>query len=136
MSFSGLMTLYESNFIRLGWLLPTLPPTGTSLVSQTRSDIPLHLQVGEVSRYTTTLTLTYFFEDGAERIADPDLQVRLYHDAGLAEAMVCTDTHRHTALQAFDTSAGTELQRRWTRNMMLNKWLEYCADRGHVFGND
>jgi uncharacterized protein YqiB (DUF1249 family) len=26
-----------------------------------------------------------------------------------------------------------ELDQRWTRNMMLNKWLEYCAERGHWF---
>lgn len=127
------MTLYESNFIRLGWLLPKLPPSGTSLVSRVQSDIPLHLTVGEVSPYTTTVTLTYLFEEGADWVADPDLQVRLYHDASLAEAMACTDTHRHKALQAFTTGNGTELQRRWARNMMLNKWLEYCADRGHLF---
>ena len=23
---------------------------------------------------------------------------------------------------------------RWSRNMLLNKWLEYCVDRGHRFG--
>jgi uncharacterized protein len=26
------------------------------------------------------------------------------------------------------------LAARWARNMLLNKWLEYCVDRGHRFG--
>src|SRR5690606_33119920 len=26
-----------------------------------------------------------------------------------------------------------ELDQRWARNMMLNKWLEYCLERGHRF---
>ncbi|NNF66862.1 MAG: DUF1249 domain-containing protein [Gammaproteobacteria bacterium] len=134
-SFAGLMTLYESNFIRLKWLLPELPPQDASLVSRVPGDIPLFLTVVAVEKYTTTLTLTYYFKDGAEEIADPDLQLRLYHDAGLAEAMACTDHHRHSILQPFCTSSGSELQRRWTRNMMLNKWLEYCADKGHSFGD-
>jgi len=135
-SFAGLMTLYESNFIRLGWLMSKLPPSGMDLVSQTPSDIPLYLRVGEVSRYTTTLTLTYWFEDGSGPIADPDLQIRLYHDAGLAEAMACTEVHRHAMLQRYASHGGTQLERRWARNMMLNKWLEYCADRGHFFGDE
>ena len=25
------------------------------------------------------------------------------------------------------------LGRRWARNVLLNKWLEYCAERGHRF---
>jgi uncharacterized protein YqiB (DUF1249 family) len=29
----------------------------------------------------------------------------------------------------------SELDDRWRRNTMLNKWLEYCVDRGHQFGN-
>ena len=29
--------------------------------------------------------------------------------------------------------AERELDQRWARNMMLNKWLEYCVERGHRF---
>jgi uncharacterized protein YqiB (DUF1249 family) len=25
------------------------------------------------------------------------------------------------------------LGERWRRNMLLNKWLDYCAERGHRF---
>lgn len=129
------MTLYESNYIRLGWLVPRLPALGSSLVSRPGTDMPLHLSVQEVARYTTTLRLTYFFKDGCEMIADPDLLVRVYHDAGLVEAMACTHKHRHELLRAYPTGRGSELERRWVRNMMLNKWLEYCADQGHSFNH-
>ena len=27
------------------------------------------------------------------------------------------------------------LDRRWSRNMLLNKWLEFCAERGHSFAS-
>ena len=72
-------------------------------------------------------------EQCGERVADPDLLVRIYHDALMAEAMACTRHHRHAALKEFDTRPGAELSRRWTRNVMLNKWLEYCVDKGHRF---
>ena len=125
------MGLYESNYIRLGWLLGTLDTLTGEHRSSVTGDLPLVVTVTDVQRYTTTLHLTYWFDEDGERIADPDLNVRIYHDAHLAEAMSCRNSRRHQALRSFDTDHGSELRRRWMRNMMLNKWLEYCADLGH-----
>ncbi|UCC15466.1 MAG: DUF1249 domain-containing protein [Gammaproteobacteria bacterium] len=132
-SFAALMSLYESNYVRLGWLLPDPRRFFGHLSSRVPDDLLLHIQLLERSRYTTTVRMTYFFEDDGERVADPDLKIRIYHDALLAEAMECTRRHRHTALKSFDTRPGGELSRRWARNVMLNKWLEYCSEKGHRF---
>lgn len=136
-SFSGLMALYESNYVRLRWLLPDLEALrypGTRLVSTAPNDFPLYLEVLDAASYTTTMRLTYFLDSGEGVLADPDLSLRIYHDAGQLEALACSATPRHQALQSFGHSARTELESRWQRNMMLNKWLEYCADQRHDFG--
>jgi uncharacterized protein YqiB (DUF1249 family) len=85
-SFVGLMTLYESNYVRLRGL--TGDPRGISgrRVSRVASDCDLHLEAVEQSRYTTVFRLTYFFDDAPGAVADPDLEVRVYHDARLAAA--------------------------------------------------
>ena len=127
------MSLYESNYLRLHWLLDDLADLRPAEVSRVRSDLPLHLEVLDRSPYTTTLRMTYYFEDARQSVADPDLRIRVYHDAGLAEAMACRQRHLHHALRRFDTAPGDELERRWARNSMLNKWLEYCHDHGHRF---
>jgi uncharacterized protein YqiB (DUF1249 family) len=132
-SFTALMSLYESNFLRLHWLLDDITALPDEQCSRVKADLPLHLAVMERSPYTTTLRLTYFFEDDRGDVADPDLTIRVYHDAGLAEAMACRSRHLHHALRQFDTGPGDELGRRWARNNMLNKWLEYCFDHGHRF---
>jgi uncharacterized protein len=132
-SFTALMHLYESNYVRLHWLFEDLEALPDERWSRVLADLPLHLQVLERCRYTTTLRLTYYFEDAHLRVADPDLSIRVYHDAGLAEAMACRRQHLHHALRRFDAAPGDELNRRWARNNMLNKWLEYCADHGHRF---
>lgn len=133
-SFAALMSLYESNFVRLGWLFSDATDLGPPMISTADADLPLFLDVIEMTRYTTTLRMTYLFDDPEGQVADPDLRVRLYHDARLAEAMACTDQHRHAVLRQIDPGPGAELSRRWTRNVMLNKWLEYCSDKGHRFG--
>ena len=132
-SFTALMSLYESNFVRLGWLLGDLADLGGYYRSTVSDNLTLHASVQDVQRYTTTFRMTYRFAVNGQRIADPDLEVRVYHDARLAEAMRCYSSLRNDVLRSFDLDAGTELQQRWTRNTMLNKWLEYCIDLGHRF---
>jgi len=92
LTFTGLMTLYESNYVRLGWLLPDADKLDGERISSPGVDLPLHARLLERARYTTTIHLTYFFADERERVADPDLTVRLYHDARLAEATMRSGT--------------------------------------------
>jgi uncharacterized protein YqiB (DUF1249 family) len=132
-SFVSLMSLYESNYIRLGWLIPRLHDIESVCVSEVEEDCPLHLRIDERTKYTTTFTLTYLFDDGAEQVADPDLQIRIYHDARLAEVQSCARWHRHAMLEAIRSDLARALGDRWLRNIMLNKWLDYCVDRGHRF---
>jgi uncharacterized protein YqiB (DUF1249 family) len=137
-SFVSLMSLYESNYIRLARLVPDLRALSGNRISVTRDDCPLHLSDVEHSRYTTTFSLTYLFEDasGEGVIADPDLQVRVYHDARLAEAQSCARWHRHEAIESIRSELARNLGDRWLRNMMLNKWLDYCLERGHRFPSE
>jgi len=127
------MTLYESNYIRLGWILPDVRAIDGRHVSCAPGDVRLHLDLIERSRYTTTLGLSYVLASDAGPLVTPDLQVRVYHDARLAEACDSAPLHRHDALKRLSRALRRELDERWARNVLLNKWLEYCAERGHRF---
>ena len=132
-SFVGLMTLYESNFVRLGWLVSDLRAIGACTVSKVESDCDLYLTPLERSRYTSVFRLTYEFGDPGACIRDPDLEVCVYHDARLAEVRSFRGFDRHPRLARMHSRLKRELDQRWTRNMMLNKWLEYCTEQGHHF---
>jgi uncharacterized protein YqiB (DUF1249 family) len=135
-SFVALMALYESNYQRLSWLTGALANLAGRHRSVVAGDCDLLLTVTERSPYTTTLNLTYHLEHSPEEgsVAHyPDMSVRIYHDAHLVEAQEWAGTHPHTVLQALRRRAERELDQRWARNVMLNKWLEYCLERGHRF---
>jgi uncharacterized protein YqiB (DUF1249 family) len=133
-SFTGLMTIYESNFIKLGHLVSDLERLPPKAVSCTSRDCDLHLERISRERYTSTLKLTYWFEEPSERlVADPNLTVRVYHDAGLVEAVRGCEHHRHRKLRELALAHTAELGRRWRSNIMLNKWLDYVLDMGHSF---
>jgi uncharacterized protein len=132
-SFVSLMTLYESNFVRLGWLVADLRAHARSAVSRAQADCDLHLIPVDLSRYTSVFRLTYEFDVNGDTVRDPDLEVCVYHDARLAEVRSFRGFQRHPHLARLQSGLKRELDQRWARNMMLNKWLEYCAERGHRF---
>ena len=138
-SFTGLMTLYESNYLKLQRLLGTQLTELQDRISHTERDCDLHLNVLTRDRYTTTLRLTYWFDahpdDPADssQVADPDLSLKIYHDASLLEAVSLATFHRHHKLRELAQHHVAELDRRWQRNMMLNKWLDYLLETGHSF---
>ena len=142
-SFTGLMTLYESNYIKLSQLIsdfdgfPGAHPQAA--VSRSGEDCDLYLEVRLSEPYTTTLKLTYLFyprvcdAEEAEPIPDPDLTLRVYHDARLVEAVRGREQHRHHKLRELARTHSRELDWRWRNNMMLNKWLDFLLDMGHSF---
>jgi uncharacterized protein len=124
-SFAALMALYESNYLRLRALagdLRLLPALSVSLVA---GDCQLRLGVTERSPHTTVGWLTYLLPPGQSSdqtpapMRVPDLRLKLYHDARMLEVLRA------------EGRAERELRRCWQQNQMLNKWLEYCAERGH-----
>jgi uncharacterized protein len=131
--FAALMGLYESNYLRLLQLAGEPTQLTGTLISRVDGDCELQLGVLEHMPYTSVLTLTYVMPVAgvarAERV--PDLRLRAYNDARLLEAERFSETQRARAHAA--RQGERELHQRWARNMMLNKWLEYCAERGHRF---
>jgi uncharacterized protein len=133
-TFTGLMTLYESNYIKLHQLASAREWPADAIVSSSPRDNDLHAEIVRREPYTTTLRLTYWFDDAGVSAADPDVVVRIYHDARLVEAVSSGEAHRHAKLRELAKSSNDELDRRWRLNMLLNKWLDYLFDVGHSLG--
>lgn len=131
-SFVGLMAMYESNYLRLMRLIPELERLDGCFRSRVAGDCELFVDVLERCRYTVTLSLTYFFEGENGRVADPDMTVRAYLDGRQAEAMSLSGNHRHSEFRRLAKAHRAELNTRWQRNVVLNKWLEYLSDQGHL----
>jgi uncharacterized protein len=131
-SFSGLMTVYESNYIKWTQLIGDDFLQSGQYRSRSRRDCDLFLDVMRREPYTTTLLLTYRFElPDKGFVADPDLTLRVYHDARLVEAVCVSDCHHHHKLVELASAHSAELGRRWKVNVMFNKWLDYLLDMNH-----
>ena len=131
-----LMSIYECNYIRLRQLIPDLAAVGGGALSQTAGALDLHLSISERNRYTTTLTLTYEFADELGSFPAPDIQIRIYHDARLAEVISCGRRRGQRDAPYDSWRRDYTLDAKWRINRFLQKWLGYCLRQGHRFKAD
>jgi uncharacterized protein YqiB (DUF1249 family) len=136
-SFGGLMALYESNYIKFSRLIGDLrngcDDRGDHYFSSVPADCGLHLHVESRSKYTRIMRMTYWFAEADHVVADPDLRIRVYLDARMTEVAGWASHHQHSVLRDLAQSFTREVDKRWSRNMMLSKWLDYLTEKGHSF---
>jgi len=127
--FNSLMELYENNYILIRLLAPGLRNyTQKSYLSAPGGKLPLELSQIEHNRYTTTFKLTYLFSDTSRAQREPDLTIRLYHDACTCEVMSgLIPSRRLERRRTRDLTDGYRL------NRFLHKWVGYCIRQGHGF---
>lgn len=128
--FGSLMDLYENNYLRFRKLVPDVHALEESAYSRIKGCLGLHISVVERSRFTTTLRMTYHFTDGDRLYAEPDLRLRVYHDARLIEVLAGHLKHGRQKLDYLPADAKLE---KWHLNRFLYKWLGFCLHQGHHF---
>ena len=127
-SFAGLMELYEQNYMRLRQIAPDLE-VADEMISVVPEHQDLYLSVTQRCKYTTMLRLTYRFDDEAsgKQVFEPDLHLKVYHDARVVEVQQM-HSRSHGPLYLAEI-----LEQKWLMNRFLYKWLGYCLYQGHYF---
>lgn len=128
------MELYENNYMLVRLLIPELRQLPASdadpvtYVSSVPGGLDLELSAIEKSKYTTTFNLTYRFTNDLRNPREPDLTIRIYHDARTCEVMSgLLQGLKHGPLRRRDLHEGYRL------NRFLSKWARYCLMQGHSF---
>lgn len=134
-NFTGLMDLFDANYLRVVRLLPCSGSggAGTRASRSRASGSPdLFFEIIEQHNYTTDLRLTYCFAGDSGAVRDPNAIVRVYHDARQAELLACTPGRQFRELHNPWVPSKDELRRRWVMNRFLFKWSSYLLRLGHA----
>lgn len=129
-TFAALMDLYENNYLRLKKLIPCLKIAEGEAISHVVGCLDLHLKVIEQSKFTTLLSLSYSFEREQGDVREPNLQIRIYHDVGMAEVLSGQLHHGRLNLSNIPDTA---IMERWHLNRFLYKWLGFSLHIGHGY---
>jgi len=127
-SFVGLMTLYESNYIKLNHLFPKIRQydTDKSIKSPFGNDI--HLGISKKTKYTMIISMTYSFEESEIIEYEPNLIIKVYFDSRSAEVISIGKLSKKSKLRDITYQNKNIINELWRRNIILNKWLDYIID--------
>lgn len=129
--FGYLMGLYAENHDRLARMFAPQRLAAGTYVSIVGDGLDVYLRVQERHPYTLELELTYGFVDASTGMRAPSVQLRVYTDAGLTEALHChPGLHLWQILGPFP-EARNVLQHRLRMNSFLSRWLDYLREQGH-----
>jgi len=127
-SFVGLMTLYESNYIKLNHLFPKIRQydADKSIKSPFGNDI--HLGISKKTKYTMIISMTYSFEESEIIEYEPNLIIKVYFDSRSAEVISIGKLSKKSKLRDITYQNKNIINELWRRNIILNKWLDYIID--------
>ena len=97
------------------------------MISSVAGHQDLYLSVRERCKYTTMLNMTYRFGDDGNTVFEPDLELKVYHDARVVEVQQFRKRQQGWVFNDYS------LQHKWAMNRFLFKWLGYCGYQGHYF---
>lgn len=136
----GLISIYESNYVRMMRLAPELDHMNGAYVSRVAGALDLYLSVLERFKFTTTLCLTYRFQDEdpldpgyQQDVFEPRARIRIYHDARAVEVISHRRRKASRTVQPWSQGQLPELDKKWELNRFLQKWLGFCHRQGHLF---
>jgi uncharacterized protein YqiB (DUF1249 family) len=131
-SVGDLLDLCEENYRCLHSLVPQLKRLQGKHCSSRPDHQDLHLTILEQTPYTTLLRLTYEFANADGGLSDPDVLLRVYHDARQVEV----ENLRQQNLPTRRLYEAPGLMNKWRLNLFVSKWLAFCVRQGHLFGDD
>lgn len=133
-SLSHLNALAEGNYIRLQKLLPN-GEAGTqltfSLSNGSHKSISISVRIDEIHRYTTMLTIEQTEMLNAH-FKGPVMQVRMYHDAGMAEVFRYQNKRVAEGSYHYPNTSMHQPDEKTRLNHFLAECLDHCLAHGHT----
>jgi uncharacterized protein YqiB (DUF1249 family) len=138
------LSLCERNYAQLRHLLPfsaqSLNAQKATSAEQTQSPdsqvIQINAQEGyrirllELCKFTTTIKIEHVSETALAWLR-PQFEVRLYHDARLAEVISCQQMRRFKAVYDYPNLEMMQPDEKRQINLLLRDWLMLCQRQGY-----
>lgn len=127
----------ELNYARLMQLLPAmrepsdphLQPRRVALSQGEHLLGVLALEVVESCPYTSTIKVRQ--EHSLPWLPVPQLEVRVYHDARMAEVVGAQSARRFRGIYPYPNAAMHQPDEKTQLNLFLGEWLSHCLACGH-----
>ncbi|WP_408068608.1 DUF1249 family protein [Vibrio ulleungensis] len=124
---AALMRLYETNYAKLNALISVNPEVDDVRTYQVNHSV-YQITVLEVTRYTTLVNVAQC--EQVPIFPLPNMTVRLYHDARVAEVFASDKISRIHARYDYPNPDMRQKDEKFQLNQFLGEWLTYCLKQG------
>lgn len=136
------LTLCERNYAQLRFFLPgaiSVPNAnaqandgraGDCKVIQINEYEGYRIKLLELCKFTTTIKIEHVSESALGWLR-PQFEVRLYHDARLAEVISCQQVRRFKAVYDYPNIEMMQPDEKRQINLLLRDWLLLCQRQGY-----
>lgn len=123
----------EANYLRLLRLMPDMRSDACERrVALSQGDLSLgvlRLEVLECCPYTTTVEISQ--QHCLSWLPVPKMEVRVYHDARMAEVVRAENARRFRGIYAYPNAHMHQPDEKSQLNLFLGEWLSHCLACGH-----
>lgn len=131
---SGLHAECEANYARLMDLLPKLSEVDRRDFqlggADSEAGVRVSIEVTERCPYTTMVTVSQQ-QAVTPWVEPPRFEVRLYHDANMAEVVQYSGLRKVSARYDYPNEAMHQKDEKHQLNRFLGEWLRHCLAVGH-----
>lgn len=127
----GFLVLCELNYVRLLKLLPEIEPCGRHFDYQVRDTFIYRLTIKECCKFTTIINISQIAPKSSN-FPTPSMEVRLYHDAQVAEVTTSQNISRIKPSYEYPNPAMMQKDEKMQMNGFLQDWLKLCHQCGQV----
>ena len=129
------LSLCERNYAQLRHLLPRSGQVGDAVQIQVSAADKYLLKLQELCKFTSTIRIEHISEPlFSEQVVNwlrPQFEVRLYHDARLAEVVACQQVRQFKAVYDYPNTDMLLPDEKRQINLLLRDWLNLCSRRGY-----
>lgn len=128
------MAVCEANYARLMKLLPDLEAQDSReyQIAWRGQQVQIRLEIDERFRYTTTILVSQQLEPRSRWLESPQLAVRLYHDATMAEVISIRKRRQLEGRYNYPNPQMHQPDEKIQLNEFLAEWLNQCLEHGRV----
>ena len=123
------LTIYERIFKKLAKILgEDMEDLPQYQQFRARGFMELNVDLLHEDEDSITIALSHYFKQNGDMIPDPDMEVRIYPEMKMAEALTYQDSFGYR--EVYPTPSQVYLKAKKDLNIFLNQWLSYILAQG------
>lgn len=124
----SILATCEHNYICMLKLLPDCDTCDLCYEFEVSENLRYRITIVESSRYTSTLTMAQISASQLDYL-NPNMTIRLYHDAKVAEVLSSQNTARLEPVYEYPNINMHQRNEKFLVNVFLAEWLHFCLSQ-------